>query len=351
MPGLIKPDFIIKLECMKRIKSFPKEVLIMLLWKRIFRDLQTIEMKNKVITIIAIVIFPSFIFSQTVRKDTIKVFYLGGQSNMDGFGYNSELPDSLKEGFKDVWIFHGNPAPDRMRKGGKGIWEPLKPGHGTGFKSDGITNQLSERFGVELSFASLLRQLYPNDKIAIIKYSRGGTSIDSVSARRFGCWDVDYNRGNGLNQYDHFLTTIKNAFSYNDINKNGIDDCLIPQGIIWMQGESDADFTEEVAMRYGYNLKRLMSLLRASLLNNDLPIVLGKISDSGDDIDGRVWDYGELVQYAQEKFSQEGTNVSIVRSTSNYGYSDKWHYNSEGYIHLGEQFAQEIYKLIENNTK
>ena len=29
------------------------------------------------------------------EQDVWKVYYFGGQSNMDGFGYNSELPDSL----------------------------------------------------------------------------------------------------------------------------------------------------------------------------------------------------------------------------------------------------------------
>ena len=34
------------------------------------------------------------------------LYYLGGQSNMDGYGKVSELPESLKnrEGYKDVYI-------------------------------------------------------------------------------------------------------------------------------------------------------------------------------------------------------------------------------------------------------
>lgn len=292
-----------------------------------------------------LVLSPSIGNSQQVKKDTIKVFYLGGQSNMDGYGYNSDLPDSLKIKFKNVWIYHGNPSPDEKANGGLGKWNVLQPGHGVGFSSDGIDNKLSNRFGIELSFAKKLQELYPNEKIAIIKYSRGGTSIDSLAAGRFGSWEADYGGSNGINQYDHFLNTLKGALSANDIDSDGKEDYLVPYGIIWMQGESDAAYTEEIANRYYFNLKRLMDLLKASLHNDDLPVIIGKISDSWDDDDGKVWEYGELVQYAQEKYVKTNKKAAIVRSTRYYKYSDPWHYNSDGYIDLGKKIAEAIYRL------
>ncbi|MNR33377.1 hypothetical protein D3C85_1510470 [compost metagenome] len=126
---------------------------------------------------------------------------------------------------------------------------------------------------------------------------------------------------------------------------------MIPSGIIWMQGESDADKTEQIANQYGANLKRLMELMRAAFRNNDLPIVIGKISDSGNDTDGKVWGFGELVQYCQEKFAATQSNVTIIRTTSNYKYSDKYHYDNEGYIDLGKQFANAIFLLNNNQIK
>ena len=280
-------------------------------------------------------------------KDTIRVFYLGGQSNMEGFGYNKELPKELNKEFKDIYIFHGNAAADGDTSGGLGHWSVLKPGHGIGFKTDGKTNQYSDRFGVELSFAKRLQELYPNDKIALIKYARNGSGIDSLAAGSFGSWEADFNGKNGINQYDHYLKTIKNAFSVKDINNDGNDDVLVPSGILWMQGESDGDKTEAIALRYYDNLKRLMGLMRASLLTDDLPVVIGKISDSFNDADGKVWDYGDLVQYAQEKFARTDANAAIVRTTKYYKYSDKWHYDSAGFIDFGEQFAEELQKLME----
>jgi hypothetical protein len=296
-----------------------------------------------------IVFMMPFLLLAQPKKDTIRVFYLGGQSNMEGFGYVKGLPDSLSKKFKNVFIYHGNPVGDNDKSGGLGKWDVLQAGHGTGFSSDGISNKLSDRFGIELSFAKKLQELYPNQKLAFIKYARNGSSIDSIGTSSFGAWEPDFNGGKGKNQYDYFLKTVNNAMAVKDINGDGTEDVLIPSGIIWMQGESDADKTEQIANQYYANLKRLMELMRAAFRNNDLPVVIGKISDSGDDTDGKVWGFGELVQYGQEKFAATQSKASIVRTTSSYKYSDKYHYDNEGFIDLGKQFANAIFLL--NNSK
>lgn len=296
-------------------------------------------MKN--LKIFFFLLIPTLFYTQKIR-----VFVLAGQSNMNGFGYNKDLPNDLKT-FKDVYIFQGNSVPDGDLNGGIGKWEVLKPGNGTGFKTDGKTNTLSDRFGLELSFAKRMKELFPNDKIALIKYAREGTSIDSVARADFGCWDADFHGKNGINQYDNFLKTVKNALSETDIDGNGKRDEIIPSGILWMQGEGDASYDEAIANRYYGHLKTLMNQMRAALLTDDLPVVIGKISDSGKNEKGRVWNTGELVQYAQEKFVKNDKNATIVRSTKKYNYgNDPWHYDSSGYIDLGKNFAEEIFKLI-----
>ena len=301
-------------------------------------------MKRLFITFLCILLCLTIGYSQSKTNNTYRVFFLGGQSNMVGYGYNRDLPDSLKQ-FDDVWIFHGNTASDGDTKGGLGLWEKLKPGHGRGFSSDGKQNNRSDRFGVELSFAKSMQHLYPNEKIAIIKYAKGGSTIDSLAAGDFGCWEPDFRQKGGINQYDHFLTTMRQALNTRDIDGDGIEDQLIPSGILWMQGESDATYNEAVALKYYDNLKRLMDLIRASLLTDDLPVVIGKISDSWDNPEGKVWKYGELIQYAQEKYARTDSYAAIVKSTRYYKYSDRWHYDSAGYIDFGEQFAKAIYYL------
>ena len=178
-------------------------------------DLKILIMYRNTLTLLLIIAFSlSFSFCQENNYNKIRLFYLGGQSNMDGYGYNRDLPDSLNQTYKNVWIFHGNTAGDQQPNGGLGKWEVLKPGHGVGFFSDGIKNNLSNRFGIELSFIKKLQAIYPNEKIALIKYSKGGTSIDGQAAGNYGSWDPDFKDGTGINQYDHFLNTIKSNSSH-----------------------------------------------------------------------------------------------------------------------------------------
>lgn len=268
-----------------------------------------------------------------------KLYFLGGQSNMEGYGYVEELPADLNKTFTDSYIYHANPTPDDSLPEGKGMWSLLQPGHGGGYSTDGINNNYSDRFGCELSFADKMKELDPGSKIAILKYSLGGTSIDKEAARYFGSWDPSYMDGEGINQYDHFLAAVDKALSIKDIDGDGREDDLIPSGIIWMQGESDADVTAEIANRYYDNLKELVSLMREALGGGEIPVVIGRISDSGLDSTGVVWDHGAIVRAAQHKLVKEDPNAAIVTETDNYSYSDPWHYDSDGFIDLGQRFA------------
>lgn len=284
----------------------------------------------------------TFLIAGIVNAKEYKVYYMGGQSNMDGFGLNSELPKNFHIPPKNVFIFHGNASADGTILDGKGVWQKVKPGHGRGFSSDETQNYYGDKFGPELSFAHLMSKKYPDDNIAIIKYSKGGTSIDCKAARDFGCWEVDFSDKNGINQYDHYLATIKNAFAISDIDGDGENDILVPHGILWMQGESDALMSKEIALAYEKNLSSLIAAFRASLNSPILPVVIGQISDSGQDDDGKVWDFGDIVKDAQSKFVDSDPNASLVDDTNNYQYSDRHHYDTKSYIDLGQRFAESL---------
>jgi hypothetical protein len=285
--------------------------------------------------------------SQMAECTEFLVFYMGGQSNMDGYGKVAELPASLNRNHDSIRIFHGNPAADQSEDGGKGLWTTLMPGHGAGFSSNGSRNKYSPQFGPELSFGTELQKLLPGRKIALIKYSRGGTSIHVDAARYFGCWDPDYNEGNGINQYDHFLKTVINATSWDDIDGDGSRDRLIPAGIVWMQGESDGSFDEEIAGEYKDNLKKLMLAVQAAFRVDDIPVVIGRISDSGRNDEGKVWVKGDIIRAQQAAYVEEFQPAALVTTTDKYGYSDPWHYDTEGFIDLGRQFAIEMARLLE----
>lgn len=280
-----------------------------------------------------------FSFSASLAEE-FDVYYLGGQSNMDGYGFVSELSSDLKsEPIEDVWIFHGNMGKDGTAADGRGKWSELRAGHGRDFKSDGATNQYSDRFGAELTFARRLQELNPGRKIALIKYSRGGTSIssDASAATRFGSWDPEWEGGEGdgqgINQFDHFLATLKHAREDRDIDDDGTEDTLVVRGIVWMQGESDAQEIE-VAEKYEENLTHLMNLIRRELGNESARVVIGRITDWA------VWKHGDIVRKAQADFVARDKNAALVTSTDQYSNSDKWHYDTAGYLDLGLRFAE-----------
>ncbi len=275
-----------------------------------------------------------------------KLYYLGGQSNMEGFGYTNELAKNMAVVSEDVMIFTGQMALDNTTHGGVGTWQPLQPGFGTGFKADGKAIQLSDRFGPELLFGQTMAADSAGTRIAIIKYALGGSGL--AVGVGYGNWHPDFSEGAGLNQYDHALKTLRNAFAVTDIDGDGVPDRLIPSGIVWMQGEADAYDSQAAADEYHANLERLMGLLRAALRVNDLPIVIGRITDSGMSEDGSVMDYIDTVQKAQQDFAANDTCAAYVTVTDDLTYlDDGWHYDSEGFVRLGTAFAKAMNKLEE----
>lgn len=272
------------------------------------------------------------------------VFYLGGQSNMDGYGFVSDLPEDWSGPVGNVVIFQGRQGEDGKEGGGAGRWAPLAPGHGIGFSSDGRDNTLSDRFGPELAFGRRMAELNPGARIALVKYSRGGTSL-LEGASGYGNWEPDSELGGGINQYDHALATLRNAFSSADIDGDGEADTLLPAGIVWMQGEADAFDNPVAARAYRENLKRMMDLFRAALRTDDLPVVLGRIVDSGRDEDGLLMDYSPVVQAAQAEYAAGDRCAALVDVSEGIGWTDDWHYDSASYLRLGTAFAEALQAL------
>lgn len=293
-------------------------------------------MKQKLLLLLAI-------FATSTHAAEYRLYFLGGQSNMDGYGHVSELPDSYRESVHGVRIYHGQPVQDGSPIVVNGTWAPLQPGHGVGFAADAAANRLSDRFGPELTFGARLVAARPGARVALVKYSFGGTALDRRVAA-YGNWDPDFD---GNNQYDFALATLRNALSTRDIDGDGAPDRLVPAGIIWMQGEADAFDNPLAAADYEANLKRIIDLLRAALRFDDLPVVIGKITDSGMADDGTVMDFAKVVQAAQQRFVESDSCAALVTETATFAYpaTDAWHYDSDGYVKMGIAFADAVVAL------
>ena len=286
-------------------------------------------------------VFREAVYDQLLPERSIteyKLYYLGGQSNMDGFGYNDRLPEHLQSAQGRVMIYRGLSAADGGAKGGVGMWQQLGPGFGLGYFTDGYFSWPSDRFGAELSFGHRIAELNPGANIAIVKYSRGGTPLH-IDGKGYGSWHPEVE---GSNQYDFALRTIHEATAVRDIDGDGRPDRLVPSGIVWMQGEADAFDSAEAAAMYEQNLRRMMDLFRAALHTDDLPVVIGQITDSGRAEDGKVMDWADEVRAAQARFAETDLCASLVTETNDFNYpgNDVWHYDSDGYVRMGTAFAE-----------
>ena len=272
------------------------------------------------------------------------VYILAGQSNMDGLGFVSDLPDTLKTTLEMVPIYSPNRTEDEAETNEMGHWESLRPGHGFGYGIDSSGSMYSDRFGIELTFARRMLELDPNQPIALFKYAKSGASIHP-DANVYGSWLPDYKKGNGINQWDHFLFHFKRAMAVKDIDGDGVDDVLRPAGILWLQGESDASHTSAIAESYLENLTRLMDAMRMEAGNPDLPIVISRISESNMGENGILLTYGSIVQSAQATFADNDQNASFIDPPAGHGWVDPWHYDSQTYIDLGKHFADAMFSL------
>lgn len=295
-----------------------------------------------------IVLMMLLTLASSLNAKEYMTFFMAGQSNMDGYGYIKDLPKSLNKE-QDVMIFHGNGVFANQPLGGVGLWSKLRPGHGTGFSSDGKSNKYSDRFGSELTFAAELQKAFPNQNIAIIKYAVGGTGLHLKTG--YDNWSPDFTDGDSQNQYDYALNTINNAYQNRDIDGDGVMDTLIPAGIVWMQGEADAHTSPQSANAYFANLKRLMTLLRAALRKDDIPVLVGKITDSqmGEE---DIMPYIDVVHAAQSLFVEQDVCAGYMTDIDNYQHNpkDPWHYKSQGYIDMGKDFANVFIKLKEKSN-
>jgi len=273
------------------------------------------------------------------------VYLLAGQSNMDGLGLVAELPNELRSTLSAVPIYNPNRTADEVETDPMGHWESLQPGHGSGYGINESGSVYSDKFGIELTFARRMLELNPNQRIALFKYAKGGASIHPDAANLYGSWHPEFEKGNGINQWDHFQFHYRRAMAVKDIDGDGIDDILRPAGILWLQGESDAVYAPEIAEQYLENLHLLMDVMRREVGIPDLPVVISRISESNMGENGILLTYGSVVQNAQASFADNDLNAAYIDPPKGHGWVDPWHYDSQTYIDLGKRFADAMFAL------
>ncbi|MGM0666010.1 MAG: sialate O-acetylesterase [Bacteroidota bacterium] len=285
---------------------------------------------KRYLLMLCLVFFVVVSFSQ--KKKEIDVYLIGGQSNASGQGYMKNIPSDF-EVDKSVHFFYS-------QKSGGGAtaleWGPLCQ-----------ASETPDKFGVELSMGTMLKQLNPDREIALIKHALSGSNL-------YNQWTPGKNKNDTENfgpEFKKFIHTVEQGLK--ELEAKGFKPKI--KAMVWQQGEADArDIAGmENSRNYGKNLHRFIKRIREQLGVPKMLFVYGYVIPVPlDRFTGR-----EEVRAAQKNLDQNsGHKLALKRAfvvetddlplrcdEPNSPYpDDKVHFNTSGILELGERFANKI---------
>jgi hypothetical protein len=266
----------------------------------------------------------------------IKAFILAGQSNMSGWGDSAKLPKDLRQGNDRVLMFED------------GKWHTLKP-HSPAVELQRRQGLREFHFGPEIGFAHELAKAFPDERIGIIKYAKGGSSILA--------WKPDWKRedadrigqGGRGSLYKKLIDKVKQAQAAEDIE-------IV--GFLWQQGARDMT-REDSAKEYLDNLKSLVAAVRKDTGFRNLQFLYGSYRTKGvpDDLSGlvpekmkggRAW--AQWVLKAQVDAEKEIPNAKMVIVRDLESHRKNPHFDTAGQLALGKLFAEAYLKTERNRS-
>lgn len=228
----------------------------------------------------------------------MKSFLLIGQSNMAGRGDFGEVPEIINP--KCFMLRNGRWQPMR---------EPINPDRQVfGYFHSGV--------GLSASFADEYAKHF-NEDVGLIPCADGGTCLSQ--------WMP------GEILYDNAVMNTRLALRSSEF-----------AGILWHQGENDAvDFD---GVKYRNNFIQMMTELRKELNAENLPIIIGEISE---DI-APSWN----VKYAKEmnvllmEIAQEIPHCKLAPAKDLALKNDGIHFSSKSYRTLGKRYFEKYMELV-----
>ncbi|WP_439624336.1 sialate O-acetylesterase [Gemmata sp.] len=256
-----------------------------------------------------------------VRADDVQVFLVAGQSNCDGRGPASGLTGPLAKWAKpqdDVSITYScsklrGPV---LTSGG---FKPLQPGWSVAPGKNRPTELPSGTFGPEVSFGRSMADRMKDKKVALIKYTEGGTSLAK-----------DWNPEVKDRLYAAFLDFTRRSLK--ELKDKG--HTVTVRGVIWHQGESDAGLTAE---EYEKQLTSFIARVRTDLELPDLPFGIGEVYDDGK---------RDAVRAAQKATAGKVKLAYFVPADGLKTFDKGTHFDAASQIELGERFAAGMAKAL-----
>ncbi len=260
--------------------------------------------------------------SQLVRAEDYDVYLLAGQSNMDGRGKMSELTAQQRQPFDKAIIFYRN-----LPKSSDG-WQPLAPGFSIapGYKGE----VPSSTFGPELGFATEMLKSKPEQKLALIKGSKGGSSL-----RRDWNPGVQGEPKTQGQRYRDFVETIQLATQA--LKERG--DRYTIRGLLWHQGESDSNLSSD---DYEERLLQFVSRIRQDTAVPDLRVVVGEVFDNGK---------RDNVRAAIRAVGTSGPGFGLVTCEGTSTWDEGTHFDAASQWLLGQRYATAMQTIQTSDTQ
>ena len=244
------------------------------------------------------------------------LYLLAGQSNMDGRGKAANLDPQQRQPSTSAIIFYRNPP------AASDGWQSLAPGYSIppGYKG----KVPSGTFGPELGFAAGMLEARKDRPLALIKGSKGGTSL----ARDWNPGSKDDPNSQGP-CYRNFIETV--ALACKELERRG--DTYEMRGVLWHQGESDANSPAE---KYQRELTSLVRRLREDLGKPDLPVVIGEVFDNGK---------RDAVRTAQKAAAKSIPHTAFAPAGGLKTWDHGTHFDAASQLTLGRRFAEAMLQL------
>lgn len=245
------------------------------------------------------------------QGETVKLFLLGGQSNMAGAGRKAEAPKETLQPHPRVKMWNGKqfvPFPTGPSKRGS--------------------------FGPEIGFARAMAAALPNETIYLVKHAVGGTSLH-------GDWDPKKGR-----LYAGFARKASAAVKALKAKGKTVN----AAGMLWMQGEQDSKDSDNPgpAKAYEKNLRNLIATVRKAY-NLKMPFIIGRIHITllkAKPHRGKDFGQAGVVRAAMGKVAETDKLVGMIDTDKLGLHKDNVHFNTAGQLKMGKDFARELLRIM-----
>jgi len=292
--------------------------------------------------------------------DTLKVFVLAGQSNMEGQGvvdldhpkyYNSGkgiLKNVMKNPERAKQYAHiVDAAGDWVVRDDVSVRFRVKSGVKTGGLSIGFSGYDGKHhIGPEFQFGHIIGDAI-EEPVLLIKTAWGGKSLYKDFRPPSAGGEVGEYYKKMIAEVDQAFAQLPKEFPQFKNHKPQI------VGFVWFQGWNDM-YNDQALSDYEETLAHLIDDVRAEWKLPKLPVVIGELGNGGPKA-GKNMLTIRAAQAATAKRKQFNGTVGFVETTAfarpanespNVGHGHHWFGNAESYFLIGDAMGKEMLKLL-----